>query len=476
MTRRVVIIGAGIGGLSAAIRLARSGCQVTIVEARGAAGGLASGFELEGFRFDVGPYVLLDRPGLEWALRQLEIDPVSQLSMQRIQHVYQVNDGSSPPVSIYDSMEKTAAAFELLWPDSGELYRRFINKTDSTYLRLQPLQWQSDPGLRDVIRGGAWRDIPFLMRSLGSVLKSSRLPEPILQALGIWTHVAGQLAGSAPSPLALVTSVIHRVGACYPQGGIATISNVLFRAAIEAGVEFRFGTKARHILCRNILVTGVELADEVLPADAVVSNVGLATYTELLKIDPQMRLNTRTRRYYENLPLQSPGVCAYLAVKGKPKEPYLRFQLRDEVDGCRLLITPGVIDPSLENNGWYPARLLAPMAHRRTESGGEACQREFLDRVVEKENWWREHFDDVRVLQTRIPCEWGSQFHLYQNSMNPVMTSRFMMAGRVAHRSPWRRNLYLAGSATHPGQWVSFCAVSGILAADQLLADAGIGP
>ena len=64
MTQRVVIIGAGIGGLSSAIRLARQGCAVTVVEARGGAGGLAAGFEIEGFRFDAGPYVLLDRPGL----------------------------------------------------------------------------------------------------------------------------------------------------------------------------------------------------------------------------------------------------------------------------------------------------------------------------------------------------------------------------------------------------------------------------
>lgn len=206
----------------------------------------------------------------------------------------------------------------------------------------------------------------------------------------------------------------------------------------------------------------------------MVSNAGLATYQELLEDDQQSLLSRRTRQYYQKLPLQSPGVCAYLAVKGKPKPPYLRFRLRNEPDGCRLLITPGVVDASLERHGWYPARLVAPMAQLRAEAGGEAGQREFLRRVVEEDGWWREHFEEVRVLQTRIPLEWGRQFHLYRNSMNPVMTSRFMLSGRVAHRSPWISRLYLAGSATHPGQWVSFCAVSGILAADLLLADTGV--
>jgi phytoene dehydrogenase-like protein len=471
MTFRVVIIGAGIGGLSSALRLARRGCAVTVVEARSSAGGLAAGFELDGFRFDAGPYVLLDRPGLEWAFRQLGLD-AAQLSMQRIPDVYQVDSDSKHTVTIYDSFERTASEFEQRWPGTRDKYCQFIQWTAATYQRLQPMQWTSQPGLMDVLRNGAWRDVPFVLSSLGSVLKSSQLPDAIQQALGIWTHVAGQLAGAAPSPLALVTSVIHNVGACYPRSGIGTIPEALLNAAIDAGVEFRFGTRVRSIQCRNQTVTGVEIDGEILPADAVISNAGLATYLQLLDAEGQRALSHRTQRYFQNLPLQSPGVCAYLAVKGTPQPPYLRFRLRKEIDGCRLLVTPGVVDPTLENDGWFPARLIAPMAHARAESGGEAGQREFLNRVVERESWWRELFDDVRVLQTRIPNEWGCQFHLHHNSMNPVMTSRFMLNGRIAHRSPWIRNLYLTGSATHPGQWVSFCAVSGILAADRLLTDA----
>jgi phytoene dehydrogenase-like protein len=89
------------------------------------------------------------------------------------------------------------------------------------------------------------------------------------------------------------------------------------------------------------------------------------------------------------------------------------------------------------------------------------------------EPWWREHVAELRILATRIPAEWGAEYHLHRDSMNPVMTARFMRAGRIAHRSPWLRGLYLAGSATHPGQWVSFCAISGILAADRVREDLG---
>lgn len=79
----------------------------------------------------------------------------------------------------------------------------------------------------------------------------------------------------------------------------------------------------------------------------------------------------------------------------------------------------------------------------------------------------------MKILATRIPAEWGAQYHLHRDSMNPVMTAAFMRQGRLPHRSLFPSRLYLAGSSTHPGQWVSFCAISGILAADQLLEDVG---
>jgi phytoene dehydrogenase-like protein len=123
-------------------------------------------------------------------------------------------------------------------------------------------------------------------------------------------------------------------------------------------------------------------------------------------------------------------------------------------------------------DGWHTARLLAPMAYDDAERGGDAGQREYLDRLLQ-ETWWRNDLGEIRVLHKRSASEWGAEYNLYANSMNPVMTARFMRAGRFAHRSPYGEGLYLAGSSTHPGQWVSFCAMSGILAADCVIEDLG---
>jgi phytoene dehydrogenase-like protein len=231
-------------------------------------------------------------------------------------------------------------------------------------------------------------------------------------------------------------------------------------------VQFRFGTTVRKIRSKDGCVCGVETDQgEYIAADSIVSNhSGLGTYLDLVDATPRS-----VRQRLSELPLQSPGVCAYLALKGKPRPPYLRFLLTEE-SRCRLLIAPAVLDSTLCRNGWCPARLLGPLEHSEAERMGDAGQRIYLDQLLQ-ETWWREDVDEFRVLATRVPAQWGSEFHLYRDSMNPVMTARFMRAGRLPHRSPFLRGLYLAGGSTHPGQWVSFCAMSGIHAANCLIED-----
>jgi phytoene desaturase len=266
--------------------------------------------------------------------------------------------------------------------------------------------------------------------------------------------------------MAFVPALIHNFGCYYVRGGIGTIPGALERAATEAGVKFRTGTTVSKIHTRNGRVCAVVTSDdERIETGTVVSNYNaVGTYLDLM--------DSTARHYAERLrglPLQSPGVCAYLAVRGRPGETYLRFLL-PERERCRLLISPGALDPDLACDGWFPARLLGPMAHAEAERLGGEGQRQYLERIV-AEPWWRENIEDFQVLAMRTPALWGSDFHLYRDSMNPVMTGRFMRRGRFAHRSRQPGGLYLTGSSTHPGQWVSFCAIAGVLAANAVVED-----
>ncbi len=465
MTKSVAIIGAGMGGLAAALRLAQRGFQVRVFEASAGPGGLASSLEIGGLWFDAGPYILLDRGGLEWAFEQLGLNLTASVTLKRIEHVYQVEVEGGPPVRVLADLDRTADGFESLWPGSGARYRRFVHATAKIHQRLCSLLYVSPPAPGVLLRSGAWIHLAFLLRSLESVLRRARLPQSAIEALGIWTHVAGQSLAQAPSPLAFVPALIHTTGAFYPVEGIGAIPQALAKAAAAAGVEFHYGVSVKSIGCKDGRAHGLETAQgEYVAADAVLSNYsGVGTYMNLVEV-PQA-----VRDRLQRLPLQSPGVCAYLSVRNPSDDLYLRFFLPGGGETCRLLVTPSTVAPQLKRDGWWPARLIVPMPYALAEQGAEA-QREFLERVL-VESWWRQHVGEHRLLATRTPAEWSVRHHLYRESMNPVMTSRFMRAGRIAHRSPWVKGLYLAGSSTHPGQWVSFCAISGILAAGKICED-----
>src|SRR5262245_53615879 len=121
--KTVVVIGAGVGGLTASIRLARLGYRVIVAEARRRPGGLASGFTVEGFAFDAGPYILLDRPGLEWAFRAVGLELEEHVALRRIEDVYEV-ESPSARVRFHADLDETAAGLEAVWPGSGRRYVR----------------------------------------------------------------------------------------------------------------------------------------------------------------------------------------------------------------------------------------------------------------------------------------------------------------------------------------------------------------
>ena len=464
---KIIVVGGGAGGLTAAAYLAQKNHEVSLLEARDSVGGLASGFELDGLSFDAGPYILLDRPGLSWSFSQLGLSLDEALTLRGIEEVYQVRFEDGPTVRFYADRERTADGLEQLWPGSGARYLRFVKRAIKAHERLRPLQFIARPGPADLLRTGAWRDLSILLRPLSAALRSARLPEQATRAAAIWTYVAGQRLSNAPGPVALVPGLIHAEGAYYPLGGVRQIPKVLEDCALRAGVQLRTSTKVQRLLIEHGRATGVRTEEgETLEADRIISGAsGIGTYLEL---SGEGNVPKKARTKLEQLPLQSPGVSAYLKLKAPLDAPYLRFWLPNRDEPCRLLLMPAVMEPKLQKEGWAPARLLAPLWHEEASDAGAA--EKHLEQVLQ-EPWWRAHIEDFQVLEKRLPIDWGRAFHLYKNSMNPAMTARLMRQGRLAHRSPYIKGLYLAGSATHPGQWVSFCAVSGILAAELLLQD-----
>jgi phytoene dehydrogenase-like protein len=453
----VVVIGAGVGGLAAATALARAGREVTLFEARPTGGGLASAVNVDGLRYDGGPYVLLDRPGLTWALERLNIN-VDALNLMPLDPVYEVSRPDAATVVFHRDAATTAEQIDKDWPGAGPKYERMVQRATSRYHALEPLLRSPDPRAAMMRHPGAWSAIPFLMRSLEQVMRAEDLPEPVVDALTIFTHVAALTRAEAASTMALVPALVHHAGAWRPEHGIAAIPEAMEDAARGAGVDIQYGTPVEQITTSAGRVTGVVTNGERIATHTVVSDVGLATYLSLLDEMPHSMGKLR------HWPLQSPGVCAYLTIR--PREPHpthrLQFRLPGGGETCRLLVAPAA-----DENGLIRARLIVPMRHADAEDLDGDAQHAFLEQVV-AEPWWRDNFTDVEVHASRTPNDWGQEFSLYGNAMNPSMTAKLMRSGRLQQRSRVE-GLFITGSATHPGQWVSFCAISGVLAAQAVI-------
>ncbi len=463
----VAVIGAGMGGLAAALRLAQLGHGVTIFEAREEVGGLAANETHGGLVFDVGPYLLLDLPGLERVFAWLGLRLDEHVELQRIHDVCEIGGGSSPPVSFHGDLARTASGIDKAYPGSGAKYQALVAHVSRIYERLSPLLYQPIPRRAVLCHPGAWPAVPFLLKPLARVLASTGLPRPVIEAIAIWSHFVGQPVDEAPSPMAFAPMFLHVQGAFYARGGIGTVPAALARAAIAAGVDVRVGTRVRAIHCEAARVRSVELeSGELFPVDAVVSNHGGIGTHELV----QGAKVTRSRRAVAGLELQSPGACAYLSLRGSPPTTYLRFH-RPDSGPCGVLVMPRLVDPSCGKDGMFPARLISPIGHAEAAELGPSGQRAWFEARL-AEPWWRDA-GDAHVLATRTPSDWGAQFNLPQDAMNPAMTARFMRRGRLPHKNPDVEGLYLAGSANHPGQFVAFCAQAGVHAANRLHKEIG---
>lgn len=459
----ISIIGAGIGGLSAALNLAKKGMNVTVFEATNSPGGLTRSVVVEGEKFDAGPYVLLDKPGLSWAFDKLGLG-LDSLDLKRIENVYSVENEHSM-FSIKSDLNETIEELNSSWKSQGDRYADFVIATYKKYNQLFPFTF-SKPSPFKIILSGQFSLIPFLLSSLGKVLDKFELNEAIKNGVGIWTHIAAQSIYKAPSPMSFVPGLIHYIGAYYPQDGIASIAETLYNECSQQGVEFKFNSRVRKVRIQHTKIVGIEYnQNEYHECSHLISNNNaIGTYIDLIEETPSSFKNKM-----KALPLQSPGICVFLKVKGKPIGSYIKFKLDKQIPTCKSFILPSIVWDK-KNDDWMNARLIFPLPYDVTLNRREEEYKKMIDAILQ-ENWWKEGITDYKVLAYHTPNSWSEKFSLYQKSMNPVMTSEFMRMGRIAHKSPYFKGLYFCGSSTHPGQWVSFCAISGLLASHQLLMD-----
>jgi phytoene desaturase len=276
---RVVVVGAGVGGLACAIRLVETGHEVTVVEATGVAGGKAGRREAGRFAWDSGPSLLTMPHVVEDLLGpdELELLPVEPVTRYRWADGTSVDMPGDPP--------RARAALDAWSPGAGDDWLRFLRVCTAMWSASAPFlegapPWPprldaDPPDPRALLAVRPWHTLRSLARA---TVRDPRLRLVVER----FATYAGADPRRAPAALALAGYVEHRWGAWQPRGGISAIVTALVRRLEAAGGELRLHWPVSRILRSGRRASAVEGPAGRLALDALVSDVDALALGRLL--------------------------------------------------------------------------------------------------------------------------------------------------------------------------------------------------
>ncbi len=491
MDKPIVVIGAGVGGLSAAIHLAARGQRVIVLEKNQYVGGKMAEVRAEGFRWDTGPSVITMRHvfedlftaagrSLSDYLTLVPVDPLTR---------YFYPDGVI--LDAARSLSEMVRQIERLEPRDVEGYLAYLayaarlhRITGNVFVYGEPPSLRSftQVSLADALRVDPLRT---MNQAISSFVKSTHLR----QLLSRFATYVGADPYQAPATLNVIAHVEMTGGVWYPQGGIYTIARALLRLAQELDVEVRTGCAVTEILVNGQRsVSGAVLqSGETVKTQAVIANLDVAAVYEHL-LPPAVVDRAKLRRLTEAEPSCS-GFVMLLGVEGEfpalahhniffsrdyrrefdqifrqgvpPDEPTVYVSITSKADpqdapaGCEnwfVLVNAPALDDrfdwSVETEA-YSARVLDQLATFGLDV--RSC---------------------IRVCRTLTPLDLERLTGARRGALYGATSNKRMAAFRRPHnRAPDIAGLYFAGGTTHPGGGVPMVVLSGRVAASMVLED-----
>lgn len=290
---KVIVIGAGIGGLATAVRLASSGHQVSVFESAAYPGGKLSSFEKQGFRFDRGPSLFTMPALLEELFRKAGKPIENYFEYQTLDEScrYFFADGNELIASTH--LSQLALEVENKFKVPAAVFLRHLDRSTFFYKTLAPVFLEVSLNRpRHLLKKDFFRAL-FRMPFLGLFSTMDRFNrkhvhnEQLVQFFNRYATYNGSDPYQAPATLHIIPHLEHKLGTFFPKGGMISITNALYQLALDLGVVFQFNTKIEEVIVEEKKAVGVLTAGRMVKADLVVSNVDIYySYTNLLKSVP----------------------------------------------------------------------------------------------------------------------------------------------------------------------------------------------
>ena len=476
-TDHVVVVGAGLGGLSAALRLAGAGRRVTVLERESVPGGRAGLISDQGFSFDTGPTVLTMPDLIADAFDCVGESMEDWLTLDPVEPLYRARyaDGSSLDVhASVDAMAEEIA--RVCGPSEAAGYRKFVTFVSELY-RLEQ------------------RD--FIDRNIDSPLSLVRPTLARLAAIGGFRRLAPKVAqflkdertqrvfsfqamyaGLSPYDALAIYAVIGYMdsvaGVFFPRGGMHAVPRALAGAAEKHGVELRYDETVTKVEMRGRRAVAVHTASgERIPCDAVVLNPDLPVARRLIDAPVRRKLT------------YSPSCFLLLAgsTASYPDDAHhtISFghawkQVFDEILGGRVMSDPSLLvtsptasDPSLAPAGKSSYYVLFPTPNLDAPIDWRTEGPRYLDHVVStvEARGWTGFGAGIEVSHVTTPLDWEAQG--MERGTPFAAAHSFSQTGPFRPRNLWGENVVFAGSGTQPGVGVPMVLISGRLAAERIL-------
>lgn len=480
--RTAIVVGAGIGGLTAAMKLAHQGFEVALHEQLEVPGGRCGRVELGGFRFDLGPTILLMPFIFERTFASVGRKLSDYLTLVRCDPNYRVTFRDDTTLTLTSELTKMREELERLEPGSFERYLRFLAQGQHRHdTALEHFVGKHFDGLAQFLTPS---NLPRIFgvgahrRLFGEVSKAFRDPR-LQQAMSFQTMYLGVSPYEAPAVFSLLPYTELAVGVWYPLGGMGAIPRALERVCREEGVTFHYRSSVKQILVEQGRAVGVALeGGGAAKADVVVCNADYPwAYKHLIDPKVSARPELEQKRYTAS------GYMLYLGVKRRYDEllhhnvffgrdfegsfSSLFEKLQVPEDPSFYVNAPAHLDPSMAPEGKDALYVLVPVPHQARhldwEVEGPKVRAKVFARLAER---GLEHLeDDIEVERVITPDDWA-------RSLNLERGSNFGLAQNRAQLGPLRpkvwderiENLFFCGASAQPGTGVPTVMISADLA------------
>jgi phytoene desaturase len=496
LSHHVVIVGAGPGGLTAAVLLSKAGVRVTVVERLSQMGGRTSTFSQAGFTFDYGPTFFHYPQVLDKILRSAGYDLWHELDLIRLDPNYRLIFGSGGEILATSNLRKMKSSVAQLNPRDAERLSSFLIDNRKKLDSFRPFLESPFHNWQDAVRLNVLKLLPTLKpwRSLDSELSRYFADPRVRLAFSFQSKYLGMSPFECPSLFTILAFLEYEYGVYHPRGGCGSVTAALGRIATELGADIRLQEPVTEILFEGRKAVGVKTANGGLyKSDAVVVNGDFARAMTRL-VPNHLRRRWRDRALAKKS-MSCSAFMMYLGLRGRyEKLSHHTIYISKDYAGNMhdigrahaLSSDPSyyvqnacVTDPGLAPAGKSTLYVLVPVTHQTRRVDWERERPRYRELVLDKLSEVgvadiRSKIEFERIL---TPADWDSDFELYKGAVFGLShTWSQMLHLRPRNRFAEVDRMYLVGGSTHPGSGLPVIFESARISSRLVLEDLGISP